>query len=169
MVKQCLFIFLIIEYFLRPPPTPLFKRCWICSCQYCPTLTKGSKWQITQIWESDVFRLDLACSTSIPSFEQKLSSCWEIFMSRHHDIALTSMYMTDTFCSFTRNVIFQSCFLLSKYRIAMYCIHVHYVMMFLKDTNNVMNVVGGVKHSSHNTTTSICYVCTFGTFSKSNI
>ena len=26
---------------------------------YCPTLTKGSKWQITQIWESDVFRLDL--------------------------------------------------------------------------------------------------------------
>ena len=31
--------------------------------QDCPTLIKGSKWQITQIWESDVFRLDLACST----------------------------------------------------------------------------------------------------------
>ena len=35
-------------------------------------------------------------------------------MSRHHDIALMSMYMTDTFCSFMRNVIFQSCFLLSE-------------------------------------------------------
>ena len=28
----------------------------------CPTLTKGSNRQITQIWESDVFRLDLAYS-----------------------------------------------------------------------------------------------------------
>ena len=57
----------------------------------CPTLTKGSKWQITQIWESDIFRLDLAYSTSIPSLEQKDSSCWKIFRSRHNDIALMSM------------------------------------------------------------------------------
>ena len=26
-----------------------------------------------------------------------------------------SMYMTDTFCSFTRNIIFKSCFLSSEY------------------------------------------------------
>ena len=63
----------------------------------CPTLTKGSNWQITQIWESVVCRLDLAYSTSIPSLEQKPSSCWKIFKSRHHDIALMSVYMTDTF------------------------------------------------------------------------
>ena len=31
------------------------------------------------------------------------------------DIALMSMYMTDTFCSCTRNVIFKSCFLLSLF------------------------------------------------------
>ena len=73
---------------------------------YRPTLTKGSNWQITQIWESDVFRLGLEYSTSIPSLEQKHSSCWKIFRSRYNDIALMSMYMTDAFCSFTRNVIF---------------------------------------------------------------
>ena len=50
---------------------------------YCLTLTKGSKWQITQIWESDVFRLDIAYSTSNPSFEQKHSSCWKIFKWIH--------------------------------------------------------------------------------------
>ena len=61
------------------------------------------------------FLLDLAYSTSIPSLEQKHSSCWKIFKSRHHDIALMSMYKTDTFCSFTRNFIFKSCFLLSEY------------------------------------------------------
>ena len=44
---------------------------------FCPTLTKGSNWQITQIWESDVFRLDLVYS--IPSLEQKQSSCSKIF------------------------------------------------------------------------------------------
>ena len=60
------------------------------------------------------FRLDLACSTSIPSLEQKHSSCWKMFTSRH-DIALMSIYITDTFCSFTRNFIFKSCFLLSEY------------------------------------------------------
>ena len=83
--------------------------------EFCPTLTKGSKWHINQIWESDVFTLDLAYSTSIPSLEQKHSSCWKIFKSRHYDIALMSMYMTDTFCSFTRNFIFKGCFLLSEY------------------------------------------------------
>ena len=83
--------------------------------QFCPTLTEGSKWQFTQIWESEILRLDLAYSTSIPSLEQKHSSCWKIFKSRHNDIALMSMYITDTFCSFTRNVIFKSCFLLSEY------------------------------------------------------
>ena len=50
-----------------------------------PTLTKGSNWQITQIWESCVFRLDLACSTSKPCFEQEQSSWWQIFKSRHTD------------------------------------------------------------------------------------
>ena len=81
----------------------------------CPTLTKGSNLRITQIWESDVFRLDLACSTSIPSLEQKHSPSWQIFKSRHNDIALMWMYITDTLCSFTRNFIFKSCFLLSEY------------------------------------------------------
>ena len=86
---------------------------WLLN-HYCPTLTKGSKWQIIQIWENCVFRLDLAYSTSSPSLEQKHSSCWKILKSRNNDIALMSMYMTDTFCSFTRNVIFKSCFLLSE-------------------------------------------------------
>ena len=95
-----------------------YRICKVCSClsevQYCPTLTKGSKWQITKIWESDVFRLELANFT-FWVLEQKHSSCWKIFKSRHNDIALMSMYMADTFCSFTRNVIFKSCFLLSEY------------------------------------------------------
>ena len=60
---------------------------------YCPTLTKGSKWQVIEIWESDVFRSDLAYSTSNPSLEQKLSSCWKIFKLRHNDIALMSIYI----------------------------------------------------------------------------
>ena len=81
----------------------------------CPTLTKGSKWQITQIWDIDVFRLDLACSTSSLSFQQKHSSCWKMFKSRHHDIALMSMKVTDTFCLFMRNITFMTCSLLSKY------------------------------------------------------
>ena len=62
------------------------------------------------------FLLDLAYSTSIPSLEQKHSSCWKIFKSRHHDIAVMSMYKTDTFCSFTRNFIFKSCFLFVRVR-----------------------------------------------------
>ena len=69
------------------------------------------------------FRLDLAYSTSVPSLEQKHSSAWKIFKLRYNDIALMSMYITDTFCSFTRNVIFKSCFLLSLYSCSMvyYC------------------------------------------------
>ena len=85
---------------------------------YCICISfilKGSIWQITQTWESDVFRLDLAYCTSIPSLEQKHSSCWKIFKSRYNDIALMSMHMTDTFCSLTRTVIFKSCFFLSEY------------------------------------------------------
>ena len=42
----------------------------------CPTLTKGSNWQITQIWESNVFRLDLAYSVSVPSLELKILGLW---------------------------------------------------------------------------------------------
>ena len=61
------------------------------------------------------FRLDLAYSTSIPSLEQKHSSYSKISKSRYNDIALMPMHMTDTFCLFTRNVIFKSCFLLSEY------------------------------------------------------
>ena len=95
-----------------------------CVFQYCLTLTKGSKSQITHIWESYDFRLDfIAYSTSILSLEQKHSSCWKIFTSRHHDIALMSMYMTDTLCSFTRNVIFKSCFLLSEYGRIVICVN----------------------------------------------
>ena len=82
--------------------------------QLCPTLTKGCKWQITQIWNSDGFTLDFYISTSSLSFEQKHSSCWKIFKSRHHDIALMSMYVTDTFCSYTRNFIFKRWVLLSE-------------------------------------------------------
>ena len=83
---------------------------------YCPTLTKECKWQITQVLESDVFRLDLACSTSNSNFdEQKHWSCWKIFKARHNDIALMSMYMIGTFCWFMRNFIFKRCFILSEY------------------------------------------------------
>ena len=58
----------------------------------------------------------LAYSAYIPSLEQTHSSCWKIFKWRYNDIALISMYMADTFCSFNmRNVIFKSCFLLSEY------------------------------------------------------
>ena len=38
---------------------------------YCPSMTKGSNSQITQIWESNFFLLDLAYSTSIPFL-----NCW---------------------------------------------------------------------------------------------
>ena len=64
-------------------------------------------------------------STSILRLEEKHSPCWKIFKSRHHDIALISMYMADTFCSFTRNFIFESCFLLSEYGsiVFIYCAH----------------------------------------------
>ena len=37
----------------------------------------GSKWHVTQIWETDVFRLDSACSAFSQSFEQKHSSFWK--------------------------------------------------------------------------------------------
>ena len=65
--------------------------------------------------KSEKVWLDLAYSTSIPNLEQKHSSCWKIFKSRHNDIALMSMCITDTFCSSMRNVIFKSCFFLSEY------------------------------------------------------
>ena len=48
------------------------------------------------------FLFFLACSTSSPSFEQKHLSCSKILKSRHRDIALISMYMTNTFCLFSR-------------------------------------------------------------------
>ena len=51
-------------------------------------LTKGSKWQITQIWESDVCRLDLACSTSTLSLEQKHASCWKILLKSRHNYCI---------------------------------------------------------------------------------
>ena len=44
---------------------------------YCPTLTKGSKWQITQIWDIDVLGWTFSCSTSRPGFVQKHWSCWK--------------------------------------------------------------------------------------------
>ena len=56
-----------------------------------PTLTNGSKWQITKFWDIGVLRLALACSTSRLSFELKHSSCWKTFKSRHHDITLRIM------------------------------------------------------------------------------
>ena len=71
---------------------------WKGSVAILPYSDKRSNWQITQIWQSDVFRLDLAYSTSIPSLKQKHSSCWKIFKSRYNDTALMSMYKTDTFC-----------------------------------------------------------------------
>ena len=36
------------------------------------------------------------------------------FETSHHDIPLASVQMTDTFCSFIRNVTFVTCFLLPK-------------------------------------------------------
>ena len=49
---------------------------------FCPTLTKGNKWQMIQIYMSYwCFESVLTCSRdffSRPSFELKCSSCWEI-------------------------------------------------------------------------------------------
>ena len=62
---------------------------------------KGSKWQVIKIWVIDVFRSYLACSNSRPIYKQKHLSCWEIWNSICHDIALMSMWIITTFCSFT--------------------------------------------------------------------
>ena len=45
---------------MKCPPPPVLP--------YIATLTKGSKWQIIQIWERDVFRLDSACPHTQPEF-----------------------------------------------------------------------------------------------------
>ena len=72
------FFFFFFFFLLREPPPGSY-------AYSASTLTKGSKWQITQIWENYVFRLDLTYSSSIPILEQKHSSCWKIFKSKHHD------------------------------------------------------------------------------------
>ena len=173
--------------------TSLFE-CVVCfkSSQHvlCPTLTKGSKWQITQIWNIYAFRLELeASSTSWPSFYIKsrhhalhcsdrhilliyekyhfrhllpfakvgqycikgwyhrLSKCGGkqkvivtqflaemifFFLKKSHVYLVRDLFpcnsisgqnakwyhcnaMTDTFCLFTRNITFVTCFLLPKY------------------------------------------------------
>ena len=99
---------------------PVITQCgvsnWSCVYRYhfCLTLTKGNKWQITKIWDIDVFKSDLACSSSTPSFEPNHSFCWKLFKWKYNDIALMSMYMTGTFCSFYEKCQmsnFKSCFL----------------------------------------------------------
>ena len=72
----CYIRFLILLYLYNKVPL------------YCPTLTKGSKSQITQIWDTDILRLDLARSTSRPSLGQKHSSCWKSFKSRDQDCCI---------------------------------------------------------------------------------
>ena len=52
-------------------------------------------------------------SASIPSLKQKHSHDDVRYLSQDNDIAMSML--ADTFCSFTRNVIFKSCFLLSEY------------------------------------------------------
>ena len=52
------------------------------------TLTKGSKWQITQIWDIDVLRLNLASSTSKSSLSKNTHPAERYFKSSHHDIAI---------------------------------------------------------------------------------
>ena len=54
---------------------------------------KSSKYDI--YW---CFRMNLARSTSSPSFEQRHLFGWKIFNSKRNDIALISMYITDTLC-----------------------------------------------------------------------
>ena len=56
-------------------------------------------------------------------FSRNANSAERCINSRHHEITLMSMYITDTFCLFTRNVSFKSCFLLSeKVRIELLCL-----------------------------------------------
>ena len=48
------------------------------SWQFCPTLTKGSKWQITQIWDVDVYRLvSMFCFQS--EFSAETLICWKMY------------------------------------------------------------------------------------------
>ena len=83
----------------------------------CPTLINGSKWQIIEIWEGDVFRLDLAYTLrpirvlSRNTHPAERQSSQDIMILHR----CQCICMTDTFCSNTRNVIFKSCFLLSEY------------------------------------------------------
>ena len=82
---------------------------------YCPTLTKGSNLQITQIWESDVliglsiFYWFQVWNRNTPPAERYLS----------HDIPILHWcqctWQTHFAHYFTRNFIFKSCFLLSVY------------------------------------------------------
>ena len=61
---------------------------------YCPTLTKGRKWQSTQIWDFDVFRLDLEMFYFQSEFWAE-TLILLIFKSKRNDIASMSMYMHD--------------------------------------------------------------------------
>ena len=62
--------------------------------------------------------------------------------SRHHDIALMSMYLTDTFCSFTRNFTFKSC----QSRAVLLGIHSHLgiQLLFLLTRDNLSCYAHGV-------------------------
>ena len=73
-------------------------------------------WQITQNLRKWCFRLDLAYIL-LPI------QGW----CRNTHPALMSMYMTDTCCSFTRNFIFKSCFLLSEYGKIVYSLQLFYI------------------------------------------
>ena len=109
------------HYYFRDAPWKAVlhkKRCQSCiidtllkwNCTQTTLLYSDKRKQVTnhpnlRKWCFAIGLTDLAYSTSILSLEQKHSPCWMIFKSRHHDIALMSMDMADTFCSFTRNVI----------------------------------------------------------------
>ena len=72
--------------------------CYCCTKSIAILPYSDKRKQVTNLpnlrkWS--MFRIGL--STFYSSLEQKHSSCSEIFKLRHHDIALMSMYITDTF------------------------------------------------------------------------
>ena len=86
---------------------------------HCPTLAKGSKWHTGHVNELLVFDFEIIfyLTSVLIFFQAKFYAFIDTHPAKrcyvkHHDIPLASEEMTDTFCSFTRNLTFVTCFLL---------------------------------------------------------
>ena len=81
---------------------------------YCPNLTKGSKWQITQFWESDVFRNGLG----IFYFHSEFGTETLILLK---DIYLSQDIMILHWCQCTWQTYFANLREMSFSRVAPFC------------------------------------------------